>query len=134
MKNNLFLLLLLFLSMVAGRISGSEIKANWAVGFHKQKEEDPGKWMPAQVPGAVQLDYAKANNWGAYYYAENWKDYGWMEDVFWTYKSTFTKPRLNKDQRFHFVSEGIDYEFEITLNNRKLLYQEGMFTRVDRFP
>lgn len=122
---------MILLFLLVGRSSGSELKTNWTVGFHKQKETAPQKWMQAQVPGAVQLDYAKDNNWGKYYFAENWKDYGWMEDVFWTYKTTFQKPRLDKDQRFYFVSEGIDYEFEISINNRKVLYQEGMFTRVN---
>lgn len=127
---NLSLILLFLLSLSFTRIFGDELKTNWTVGFHKQKETDPEKWIPAQVPGAVQLDYAKANNWGLYYYAENWKDYGWMEDVFWTYKTVFSKPRLGKDQRFYFVSEGIDYEFEISINDKKILYWEGMFTRV----
>ncbi|MBS3772144.1 MAG: hypothetical protein V5A47_13700 [Bacteroidales bacterium] len=30
-----------------------------------------------------------------------------------------------------FVSRGIDYEFEIHLNGKKIHYQEGMFTPVE---
>ncbi len=32
----------------------------WLVGFHKKKETKPSDWYLAKVPGAVQLDYAKA--------------------------------------------------------------------------
>lgn len=103
----------------------------WEVGFNKSTESAPAAWFPATIPGAVQLDYAKANNWPTLYYAENWKEYGWMEDVFWTYKTSFTKPDLNEGDQLFFVSKGIDYEFEIYLNSEKLFYQEGMFTPVN---
>ena len=103
----------------------------WLVGFHKKKETKPTDWYPAKVPGAVQLDYAKAKEWGDHNYAENWKDYGWMEDVYWTYKTSFSPPDLEADKRLYFVSKGIDYEFEIILNGKQIFAQEGMFKAVD---
>ncbi len=106
------------------------INLNWKVGFVSKKDTFIGEWYPATVPGAVQLDLAKALNYGNYYYAENWKDYGWMEDQFFTYRSTFKKPILDEKQQCFFVSKGIDYEFEISLNAEKIFYQEGMFTPV----
>ena len=102
----------------------------WKVGFCKTAEQNPGEWMDATVPGAVQLDYAKAHNWPPFYYAENWKEYLWMEDVFWVYETRFKKPVLEKGDQLFFISKGIDYEFEIVLNGEKILYQEGMFTPV----
>jgi beta-mannosidase len=103
----------------------------WETGFSKEKYILPEKWYPATVPGAVQLDYALAHNWEAYYYAENRKEYLWMEDVYWTYKTRFENLGLQKGEQLFFVSLGIDYEFEIWLNGKKLLYQEGMFTPVN---
>ncbi|NOR73718.1 MAG: hypothetical protein GQ525_01025 [Draconibacterium sp.] len=103
----------------------------WQVGFHKEKSELPIEWMPAKVPGAVQIDCAKAHNWGPFYYAENWKEYLWMEDVYWTYKTNFNKPDLQNEEQLFFISKGIDYEFEIFLNATKIFYQEGMFTAVE---
>ncbi|MDX1283984.1 MAG: glycoside hydrolase family 2 TIM barrel-domain containing protein, partial [Draconibacterium sp.] len=103
----------------------------WEVGFSKEKNTLPKEWFPAIVPGAVQVDYAKANNWPPFYYAENWKEYLWMEDVYWTYTTSFNKPELEEDEQLFFVSKGIDYEFEIWLNGEKLFYQEGMFTKVN---
>jgi beta-mannosidase len=96
----------------------------WEGGFHSSKSGLPEKWHPATVPGAVQLDYAAAQKWGPFYYAERWKDYLWMEDVYWTYRTKFTKPDLTAGNKLFFVSKGIDYEFEILLNGEKIFYQE----------
>ena len=103
----------------------------WQVGFHKFKTEKPSEWYPATVPGAVQLDYAKAKGWGNHMWAENWKEYRWMEDVFWTYRTTIKNPVLAGDDRLLFISRGIDYNFEIILNGEKIFAQEGMFKYVD---
>ncbi len=103
----------------------------WLVGHHIKKETKPTDWYPAKVPGAVQLDYAKAKGWEDHNYAENWKDYGWMEDVYWTYKTSFSVPDLEANKRIYFVSKGIDYEFEIILNDKQIFAQEGMFKAVD---
>ncbi|MBS0001382.1 MAG: hypothetical protein KFF73_20520 [Cyclobacteriaceae bacterium] len=102
----------------------------WEVGFHRDKNRKPEEWYPSAVPGAVQLDYAKAKNWGPYWYADNWKDYGWMEDVYWSYRVVFNKPEAITGQKIEFFSKGIDYEFDIYMNGNHLFYQEGMFTPV----
>jgi len=103
---------------------------NWEIGYASKSNDVPAKWYPATVPGAVQLDLAKALKYGTWYYAENWKDYLWMEDQFFTYQTFFKKPFISENQNCFFISKGIDYEFEIWLNGEKLFYQEGMFTTV----
>ncbi len=103
----------------------------WETGYHSFKNKLPGKWYPATVPGAVQVDYASAHNWGPHYFAGNWKDYLWMEDVYWTYRTRFEKPNLSAGEQLFLVFRGIDYEFDILLNGKKIFYQEGMFTPVD---
>jgi hypothetical protein len=46
---------------------------------------DPNvKYTEAIVPGSVQTDIARAENYGDYKYAENWKDYLWMEDQYFS--------------------------------------------------
>jgi beta-mannosidase len=102
----------------------------WELGYAATSVARPVKWIPATVPGAVQLDIAKAENYQPFYYAENWKDYLWMEDNFYTYRSTFKKQELAPGERFCFISKGIDYQFEIYLNSEKLFEQEGMFSYV----
>jgi beta-mannosidase len=102
----------------------------WEIGYAAKVNDIPAKWYPAIVPGAVQLDLAKALKYGTYYYAENWKDYLWMEDQYFTYRTSFTKPAVGENQKCFFFSKGIDYEFEIWLNGEKLFHQEGMFKPV----
>lgn len=107
-----------------------KITMDWEVGHSSSKTQMPGQWMEAEVPGAVQLDYARANDWEPYWYSNNFEDYAWMEDEYWTYRTNFTRPEPEHDQRLIFISKGIDYEFDIYLNGEHLLYQEGMFTPV----
>ena len=109
----------------------SKTLLNWELGYSKTADGTPSKWIPAQVPGAVQLDIAKAENYEPYYYAEHWKDYLWMEDQFYTYRTFFVKPELISGERLFFVSKGIDYQFKIFVNGEELLSQEGMFTPVN---
>lgn len=103
---------------------------SWTVGFSDNLQTSPSEFIPATVPGAVQLDFARDRNYAPYYYAENWKDYLWMEDKFYTYKSTFKKPKLEAGEKLYFISKGIDYEFDIFINNKEVFNQEGMFSWV----
>jgi beta-mannosidase len=123
--------LLLILSTIPSILSAQDtISLKWELGYSKNKNTSPRKFIPATVPGAVQLDIAKAEKYGQYYYGENWKDYLWMEDQYYTYHTTFKKPDIKPGESLYFISKGIDYQFEIYLNNEKLFYQEGMFTWV----
>ena len=89
------------------------IEMKWELGYAATKEAKPEKWIPATVPGAVQLDIAKAEKYAPYYYAEHWKDYQWMEDNYYTYRSNFNKPELSANEKLYFISKGIDYQFEM---------------------
>lgn len=118
-------------SGMAQRSSHEVIKPlTWEVGHTAGINEVPATWYPAVVPGSVQLDLARALGYGPYFYAENWKDYLWMEDRFFIYRSVFPKPEVIGNEKCYFISLGIDYEFEIWFNGEKLLHQEGMFTPV----
>jgi len=119
-----------FVTILATASSNNITALEWQVGYSDQLTDMPKKWVKATVPGAVQLDISAAEKYGPFYYAENWKDYLWMEDKFFTYKTSFTKPSLASDEQLWFMSKGIDYKFEIYLNGEKLLQQEGMFTPV----
>ena len=107
-----------------------DIELKWEMGFASTNSAFITEWHPASVPGAVQLDLAKALNYEPYYYAENWKDYVWMEDKYFSYRSHFNKPDLKDNQKCFFISKGIDYEFEISINGNSIFHQEGMFTAV----
>lgn len=87
--------------------------------------------MPAVVPGAVQLDWAAAHGWEPHWYADNWRQYDWMEDSHWVYRSRLKLPPEAAGRRVFFLCGGIDYRFEVWHNHTLLLQQEGMFTPVE---
>lgn len=103
----------------------------WVVGSSKECHLSPAEWCAATVPGAVQLDYARAHQWPEYWYGDNFKNYGWMEDVYWHYQAKLEFDALSADKRLFFVCKGIDYRFEIRLQGQVLHAQEGMFTPVE---
>jgi len=115
-----------------GLAQDTKKQLNWEVAYHKSEKGEIGKWMPATVPGAVQLDVMKAENYKQpYWFDDNVKQFDWMEDWFFTYRTHFKRPALGNGQRFYFRSKGIDYEFKIFLNGNQIHQQEGMFTYVD---
>ncbi len=141
-------------SILACAVAFAEMKPlDWSVGYVKlpegvkatdfyghpnmispdgiEKANAPKEFYPAQVPGAVQLDVMKALKMPPFWYGSNTQKNFWMEDCFYTYKTNFKKPDLDKDQRLFFVSKGIDYKFDIFINGQKIHKQEGMFTYVD---
>jgi beta-mannosidase len=128
--------ILFFVAAVFSHLTFAQLNHNallpldWQLGYSTEEKTEPKIWIPSTVPGAVQLDIAHAQNWGPFYYAENWKQYLPLENNFYTYRSTFNRPDSKKNDRVFFVSLGIDYEFSIFLNKELLLHQEGMFTAV----
>lgn len=103
----------------------------WETGWSDIADETPARWVPAIVPGAVQLDWARAEQWDCHTYDDNWKQYEWMEDKYWTCRARLVPPDLREGERLYFVSKGIDYSFRIRLNGVLLHQQEGMFTPVE---
>jgi beta-mannosidase len=102
----------------------------WEVGHHAAVDGEPEQWVSATVPGAVQLDWANAHGWPPFYVGDNWREYRWMEDVYWTYRATIDHSALAPNERLYFVCGGIDYAFDVRLDGKLLLTQEGMFTPV----
>ena len=98
---------------------------------HSDNKKSPNNYVHATVPGNVQLDWAKAENWPDYNYSDNFKMFSWMEDKYWHYKSIIAIDALKASERLFFTAKSIDYEFEIILDGIRLLYQEGMFTPVE---
>lgn len=106
----------------------ARLSLSWRVGFHAMADATPSEWVPASVPGAVQLDWARAKGWPPYWHAEEFRRYAWMEDVFWTYEATLDFP---PSERIWFVCGGIDYRWDLFLGDRLIESREGMFSPVD---
>src|SRR5262245_804602 len=104
---------------------------SWTVGFSKEPGAKPDKLVPAKVPGAVQLDWGRAENWPDHTIADNWKAYAWMEDVYWLYRGKLDFRALKPDERLYFVCKGIDYRYQIRVKGQTLYDYEGMFAPVE---
>ena len=82
----------------------AKITLRWQLGYHKTLNEKPAKWLNSTVPGAVQLDVMRGENYKQpYWYGENWQQFIWMEPYFFTYKTSFKKPDLKSGQKLFFV-------------------------------
>ncbi len=118
----------------------SALMLKWQLGYNSGIVTGPVKWIPATVPGAVQIDIAKADNYGLWYYAENWKNYLWMEDRHFTYSvaspadrsqaNRSVKPAVSYGWDWHprlvpsgiWDETGLFIEPEISLNEVQLDY------------
>lgn len=112
-------------------LTRSTIDLNWQLGMHQERETGPQEWVPAAVPGAVQLDWGQAHGYASYLLADHYLDYRWMEDVYWTYRTRLDIPTLGEGDRLFFVCGGVDYRFQVGLGDAVLHDQEGMFTPVE---
>ena len=131
-KVGYLILLILFTVALSVEALSQNVNLDWQIGYHKTENEQPSKWFTSTVPGAVQLDVMKAENYKQpWWYADNVVQFDWMEDVWFTYKTNFKKPILQNGERFFFFSKGIDYQFKIYLNQKLIWEQEGMFTYVN---
>ncbi len=123
----------LLLVVIASQIMAqNKLPINWTVGYHKNIGDTPANFYPSTVPGAPQLDIMIAEKYKQpIWYADNVKQFLWMENTYFTYKVNFKKPDLKPGQTLVFHSKGIDYEFIISLNGEKMFEQEGMFRYVN---
>lgn len=96
----------------------------WEVGYCPEENAVPEVFFPATVPGAVQLDYANAHGWKPYWEEKDPSIYGWMEDVYWLYRTELTVP---EEGGAVLVFKGIDYQYRICLDEDVLCEGEGMF-------
>lgn len=101
----------------------------WTVGYSARPEIPPAEMYPAVVPGAVQLDYARAKQWPSYLEGTNFQEYAWMEDVYWLYRTALDFS-VTPEQSATLVFEGIDYRYQIRIDGAVAAAGEGMFTPV----
>ncbi len=104
---------------------------SFRVGFSAGSDIAPEETVPAAVPGNAQLDWANAHEYPPYAFADNFKEFSWMEDVYWIYKAEIPATEIPDGKRVFLATAGIDYEFDVYADGEKLLYQEGMFTPVE---
>ncbi len=104
---------------------------DWSVGHSASLDHAPECFFPAEVPGAVQCDYARAHGWPPYWQNENFRAYAWMEDCFWTYRAVLQRPSLSSAEKLVMVCEGVDYACSVRVGGDEVLQHEGMFSRFE---
>lgn len=88
------------------------------------------EWFKASVPGNIQADYGNYKNFSDIHIGKNVEIYEQFEDDEWMYRTYFDiKPQ--QSERLYFVSHGIEYEYEISINDKTVFTHEGMFTKVE---
>ncbi len=83
-------------------------------------------WFEATVPGNIQKDYAIANNFADWQYSDNHKQFIELEDDHWEYRTSLCYDKKDGERVF-FVSEGINYKYDVLLNGDNIYSYEGMF-------
>lgn len=85
-------------------------------------------FIPAGVPGNVQLDYAKAKGFADdWQVGTNYHKFDGLEDCYWKYRAVLTGLPAGKEH--YFVAHGIDYCFDVFLDGKRLFSYEGMFAK-----
>ena len=104
----------------------------WTLGHAKELSLTPADIIPATVPGATGLDYARAKGYAPYYFGLNYLDYKWMEDEYFTYSTTLDF-ELCENEHAYLCLDGVDYEFEVRIDGNAIFYKEGAFSpsRID---
>ena len=92
--------------------------------------ETPIEFFPTTVPGNIQADYAEYKGWGNVDYGVNCLAYKALEDHPWLYR-TRVSVSAKDGERVFFVTEGIEYRYDVRMNGKTLLSHEGMFSRAE---
>jgi beta-mannosidase len=100
----------------------------WQLGHAADAGQAPSERVPAAVPGAVQLDWARAHDWPPWWHGESPLAYLWMEDVFWTYRATLDFAPPAPGERLFLVCGGCDYACTVRLAGAVVLEHEGMLS------
>lgn len=101
----------------------------WTLGYSHSPDVVPKDFIPARVPGAVQLDMRREYGLPDYNYGTNVRQYEWMEKAFWHYRTT-AYVESSKEYTPYLVLEGIEYRYSIRLNGRSVYDGEGLYTPV----
>ncbi len=97
------------------------------IRIHKEKRCEV---FQASVPGNIQCDYGKAVGFGDVMYGENCEKFRAVENDGWEYRTRLDYKKSDRE-RVWFVSEGIDYKYNILLNGECIYSYEGMFKPVE---
>ncbi|MFH1498969.1 MAG: hypothetical protein ABII82_14220, partial [Verrucomicrobiota bacterium] len=85
-------------------------------------------WIPAEVPGAVQLDWARAHDLPDLHFGQNVRTWEGLEDCFWLYRTQIPDAGLAGGERLILTGAGLDYHAEFRVDGRLVLTHTGVNT------
>ncbi len=88
----------------------------------------PGDWIDARVPGAVQLDWARARGFPDLNFGNNVAAYAGLEDSHWLYRTEVPRIVLEKGRALYFFCGGVDFECEVRLAGSVVHRAKGLMT------
>lgn len=97
-----------------------QIKLSWLVGHHSHRDSVPDRWLPATVPGAVQLDWCRAMGFDEPFKDDVWRELCGLEDRYWTYVTKLPDdvPFDDAQRRLVLVCGGVDYRCDVLLGDQ----------------
>jgi beta-mannosidase len=85
-------------------------------------------WLPATVPGDVQLDLLRNKLIPEPFYRDNENKLQWIENADWEYRTTISaNEKLLSRQNIDLVFDGLDTCAQVYLNGNLLLTSDNMF-------
>jgi beta-mannosidase len=105
-----------------------QIPTSWELARLGRQESGPEGWIHGSVPGAVQLDWARAHGLPDFAYGRNLEAYEGLEDFHWLYRTRVPESPRAKGEQLVFVCGGVDYACEVRVGGRPVLRHEGLFT------
>ena len=111
-------------------IARPSVAVSWQLARLSSAEAIPSAcdWIPATVPGAVQLDWARAHHLPDLNFGQNVRAYDGLEDFFWLYRIQVPVTSLAAGERFVLAADGLDYHAELRLSGRTVLTHTGLCT------
>ena len=119
---SLFCLSFIVQSAFATQVTKIEVNSGWEF-----RQLNLDNWLPATVPGMVQLDLLENKKIPDPYYGDNWYKVQWVDKVSWEYRTTFDAPRAASDDNVHMVFNGLDCYATVWLNDKPILEANNMF-------
>lgn len=109
-------------------MAGTALK-NWQVGWSDSLDQTPKEWVAATVPGAVQLDWARAQEWPSYSWNCEVLRYARLEDHHWHYRTTI--PELPAGWVHRLVLESVDHRAVVRIQGEMHAAGGGVGSRLE---
>lgn len=100
----------------------------WRLARLSTAAETPAEWIPASVPGNVQLDWAQAHDLPDLNFGDNVRFWEGLESFFWLYRTEVPEAGLRDGERLFLAGAGLDYQGEIRIDGGVVLEHTGFCT------